>query len=76
MIPVEGGTFVMGNPESSDDYYTAHNVTLSSYCISETEITERRVEWSSVDRPCLASGSSMKAEVDKISKKLNVTMNY
>lgn len=72
MIPVEGGTFVMGNPESSDDYYTAHNVTLSSYCISETEITERMAEWSSVDRPCLTTGSSMKAKVDEISKKLNV----
>lgn len=39
MIAVEGGTFMMGDPESSSEYYTAHNVTLTGYCIGETEVT-------------------------------------
>lgn len=39
MVAVEGGTFTMGDPESTDEYYTAHKVTLTGYCIGETEIT-------------------------------------
>ena len=39
MIAVEGGTFTMGDPNSTSEYYTAHNVTLTGYCIGETEIT-------------------------------------
>ena len=44
MIPVEGGTFTMGatsemeNP--CDDEKPTHQVTLSSYYISETEVTQ------------------------------------
>lgn len=40
MIAVEGGTFTMGDPNSTDAYYTAHKVTLTGYCIGETKITE------------------------------------
>lgn len=40
MVAVEGSTFVMGDPESTDAAYTAHNVTLTGYCIGETEITK------------------------------------
>ena len=40
MIPVEGGTFLMGDPTSTSEYYTAHNVTLTGYCIAETEMTQ------------------------------------
>lgn len=39
MVAVEGGTFVMGDPSSTSSYYTAHNVTLTGFCIGETEIT-------------------------------------
>ena len=39
MVAVEGGTFVMGDPESTDPYLTAHNVTLTGYCMAETEMT-------------------------------------
>lgn len=39
MIAVEGGSFTMGNPDSTDEYYTAHKVTLTGYCIGETEVT-------------------------------------
>ena len=39
MLPVEGGTFTMG-----DDNYSngrpAHQVTLSSFCLGETEVTQ------------------------------------
>lgn len=39
MIPVEGGTFMMG-----DDQYSwskpAHEVTLSDFCIGQTEVTQ------------------------------------
>lgn len=44
MIPVQGGTFQMGatseqqDPES--DEMPVHNVTLSDYCIGETEVTQ------------------------------------
>ena len=47
MMPVEGGTFMMGNtweqaPGYGDgDYaYTVHEVTLSSYSIGQTEVTQ------------------------------------
>ena len=45
MVAVEGGTFTMGaTAEQGDDAYEdeqpAHQVTLSSYCIGETEVTQ------------------------------------
>ncbi len=45
MVGVEGGTFTMGaTPEQGDDAYEsekpAHQVTLSSYSIGETEVTQ------------------------------------
>lgn len=44
MVPVEGGTFTMGAPEqaaqASDNAKPAHQVTLSSYRIGETEVTQ------------------------------------
>lgn len=51
MIYVEGGTFTMGaTSEQGDDAYSeekpAHTVTLSSYCIGETEVTQ--VLWQAV----------------------------
>lgn len=39
MVAVKGGTFTMGDPLSTNEYYTAHDVTLTGYCIGETEIT-------------------------------------
>lgn len=41
MIAVEGGTFTMGDPDSTSEYYTPHKVTLTGYCIGETELTEK-----------------------------------
>ena len=44
MIVVEGGTFTMGSPDSDSDADSdekpAHQVTLSSYYIGETEVTQ------------------------------------
>ena len=45
MIPVEGGTFTMGaTAEQGSDAYDwekpAHEVTLSSYCIGDAEVTQ------------------------------------
>ena len=44
MVPVEGGTFTMGASDDDADAYDnekpAHQVTLSSYSIGETEVTQ------------------------------------
>ncbi len=45
MIAVEGGTFTMGGTEEqgsdvTSDELPVHEVTLSSYCIGETEVTQ------------------------------------
>ena len=42
MIPVEGGTFQMGSDDSdaNDDQKPVHQVTLSSFSIGETEVTQ------------------------------------
>lgn len=39
MIKVQGGTFKMGSNNGSDDESPVHRVTLSSYYIGETEVT-------------------------------------
>ena len=45
MVTVDGGTFMMGataeqGSDAQSDEYPAHKVTLSSYCIGETEVTQ------------------------------------
>ena len=40
MILVEGGTFTMGSASRLDDQSPEHEVTLSSYLIGETEVTQ------------------------------------
>lgn len=44
IMPVEGGTFTMGatseQDNSNDDESPAHEVTLSDFCIGETEVTQ------------------------------------
>ena len=46
MIYVEGGTFAMGSTSGCDNERPVHNVTLDSYYISETEITQ--VQWGNI----------------------------
>ncbi|MCH5179175.1 MAG: formylglycine-generating enzyme family protein [Prevotellaceae bacterium] len=40
MVAVEGGTFEMGNGNGGGDVTPVHNVTLSSYYIGQTEVTQ------------------------------------
>ena len=40
MVYVEGGTFMMGSDDASDDEKPVHQVTLSDYYIGQTEVTE------------------------------------
>ena len=46
MILVEGGTFAMGSTSGDSDEKPVHNVTLDSYYIGETEITQ--AQWRAV----------------------------
>jgi formylglycine-generating enzyme required for sulfatase activity len=39
MIPIEGGTFKMGDPSSTSSYLTVHTVNLTGFCMAETEFT-------------------------------------
>lgn len=55
MIPIEGGTFLMGNPDNSRNgrdsvIYPAHRVIIDDFKISETEITVCQFE---LFRKCL-----------------------
>ena len=66
MIPVEGGTFTMGaTPEQQDpedDEKPTHQVTLSSYYIGETEVTQAL--WTAVmgDNPSEFNGDNNPVE--------------
>ena len=40
MIPVQGGTFQMGSNDGDSDEKPVHSVTLSSYYIGQTEVTQ------------------------------------
>ena len=46
MIYVEGGTFAMGSNSGESDERPVHNVTLDSYYVGETEITQ--AQWRAV----------------------------
>ena len=46
MILVEGGTFAMGSTSGDSDEKPVHNVTLDSYYIGETEITQ--AQWRAI----------------------------
>lgn len=41
MVAVEGGKFVMGDASSTSEYYIPHDVTLTGFCIAETELTQK-----------------------------------
>ena len=46
LVYVEGGSFKMGSTSSAKDEKPAHTVTLSSYCMAQTEITQE--QWRAV----------------------------
>lgn len=64
MIAVEGGTFKMGCNDSDayDDEKTIHNVTLSSYYIGETQVTQAL--WKAVmgNNPSIFKGDILPVE--------------
>ncbi|MDY6297051.1 MAG: formylglycine-generating enzyme family protein [Alloprevotella sp.] len=69
MIAVEGGTFLMGSPESDteayDDEKPQHEVTLSNYYIGETEVTQEL--WETVMDSNPSSIVGPKLPVEKVS---------
>jgi formylglycine-generating enzyme required for sulfatase activity len=62
MIPVESGTFQMGSEDGDDDEKPVHSVTLSSYYIGQTEVTQAL--WKAVmgDNPSYFSGDNLPVE--------------
>ena len=62
MILVEGGTFAMGSNDGDSDEQTVHNITLDSYYIGETEITQ--AQWRAImgTNPSLYTGDNRPVE--------------
>lgn len=67
MVPVQGGTFTMGaTAEQGSDAYgdeePAHSVTLSSYYIGQTEVTQKL--WTAVmgSNPSIFKGTNLPVE--------------
>ena len=77
MIPVEGGTFQMGKSADGNDEKPVHSVTLSSYYIGQTEVTQAL--WKAVmgRNPSCFKGGNLPVErvswkdCQKFIKKLN-----
>ena len=71
MIAVEGGTFLMGSPESDTEAYAVekpqHEVTLSNYYIGETEVTQEL--WKAVMGSNPSGFKGSKLPVEKVSWK-------
>ena len=67
MIRVEGGSFMMGSPDSDADAWDAekpqHRVTLSDYYIGETQVTQAL--WKAVmgDNPSNSKGDTLPVEM-------------
>ena len=66
MIAVEGGTFLMGSPESDaeadDDEKPQYEVTLSNYYIGETEVTQELWETVMSSNPSEFKGPKLPVE--------------
>ncbi len=82
MVWVEGGTFTMGctsehGEDCDDNEKPAHSVTLSSYYIGETEVTQALWEAVMVNNPSEFKGNNLPVEqvswddVQKFVQKLN-----
>ena len=72
MVPVQGGTFTMGataeqGSDASDDEKPAHKVTLSSYYIGQTEVTQEL--WTAVmgSNPSEFKGNGSNLPVEQVS---------
>ena len=82
MIRVEGGTFMMGADNSKNNEYPPHQVTLSTYYIGETVVTQdlwRAVMKTDIKDPAVFEGANLPVEnvswddCQVFIKKLNAT---
>lgn len=62
MIRIEGGTFQMGSVDGEDNEKPVHEVTLSNFCIGETEVTQELWETVMGDNPSFFNGSKRPVE--------------
>ncbi|MBO6288539.1 MAG: SUMF1/EgtB/PvdO family nonheme iron enzyme [Prevotella sp.] len=62
MVAVEGGTFLMGSNSGESDERPVHQVTLSSFSIGETEVTQELWEAVMGGNPSYYKGSKLPVE--------------
>ena len=65
MIPIEGGTFQMGSTTGDSDEKPVHQVTVSSFSIGQTEVTQEL--WQAVMGSNPSDFSGSKRPVEKVS---------
>lgn len=76
MVAVEGGSFIMGDPNSSDVYYTPHRVTLTGYCMGETEITQELIGDDSEDKRLPVLDSHRFSDIiERLNQKLGLSFS-
>ena len=63
MIRVEGGTFQMGSNDGNDDEKPVHEVTVSSFLIGETEVTQELWEAVMGSNPSSFKGTNRPVEM-------------
>lgn len=66
MMPVEGGTFKMGNEYGEDDEMPVHEVKLNSFSIGQTEVTQEL--WEAVMGNNPSNWKGPKLPVEKVTK--------
>ena len=62
MVAVEGGTFTMGSNAGESNVRPAHQVTLSSYAIGQTEVTQELWEAVMGENPSTVTGDNLPVE--------------
>ena len=62
MVAVEGGTFSMGSNDGGNDEKPIHQVTLDSYCIGQTEVTQELWQTVMGSNPSYFKGTSNPVE--------------
>ena len=62
MVPIPGGSFMMGSNDGDDDEKPVHQVTLSSFSMSATEITQAQYEAVMGTNPSSFKGDKLPVE--------------
>ena len=66
----------MGDPNSSDVYYTPHRVTLTGYCMGETEITQELIGDDSEDKRLPVLDSHRFSDIiERLNQKLGLSFS-